>query len=186
MCSFPYREEGCVSGLIFHQLCLGVGAFLSIDAGIPSLSLSVNGAPYLALSLAAATITTNNLCFTSRSRIDSFSRLGRTLWYANAERGPGFSRDHINVVLSDCGFGGMNIHITFFKRKSLKKRGSYLGGVVCVLITLLSLFQFSSNSSLAHQADLSSARPRRYTPCTRLSLFLSRHWRAFWSYKHCC
>ena len=31
-------------------------------------------------------------------------------------RGPEFSGDHINVVLSDCGFGGMNIHITFFKR----------------------------------------------------------------------
>lgn len=29
LCGFPHREEGCVSGLIFHQLCLGVGVFLS-------------------------------------------------------------------------------------------------------------------------------------------------------------
>lgn len=34
-CSFPPREEGCVSGLIFHQLCLGVGAFLSDWRGNP-------------------------------------------------------------------------------------------------------------------------------------------------------
>lgn len=86
-CNFPHRgrKEGwCLLGLIFHQPCpalpcLVLGLFSRIDAGIPPPSLSVNGAPYLALSSAAATITTNNLCFTSRSGIDSFSRLGRTL-----------------------------------------------------------------------------------------------------------
>lgn len=169
-----------------------LGLFSRIDAGIPSLSLSVNGAPYLALSSAAATITTNNLCFTSRSRIDSFSRLGRTLWYANAERGPGFSRDHINVVLSDCGFGGMNIHITFFKRKSLKKRGSYLGGVVCVFnhpaiplpVQLQQRQQPRTSSWSVRRAPsplhYTTARARAQLSLSSLSLsFLSRHWLLF-------
>lgn len=78
---------------------------------------------------------------------------------------PGFSRDHINVVLSDCGFGGMNIHITFFKRKSLKKCGSYLGGVVCVFNH--AAFPFPTSS-----ADRPDARPRHVTPRAHAQLIL--------------
>lgn len=64
-----------------------------------------------AASSAVRAIRSNNLCFSLRSSIDSFSRLGRSLWYVNATRvqKKKFSWDHINAVHTELQLV-LNIH----------------------------------------------------------------------------
>lgn len=69
----------------------------------------------------------------------------------------------------------MNIHITFFKRKSLKKRGSYLGGVVCVFNHPALLFSSSALAAASQIKMICQARAPATTARARapLSFFFS-------------
>lgn len=175
MCSFPYREGRLCLGFNFSSAlprCWGFSLGLTRESLRYHFRLMVRRIwPWaqplqpsqpIIFALPPAPVSIASLA--SGGRFDMLMPSGA----------PGFSRDHINVVLSDCGFGGMNIHITFFKRKSLKKRGSYLGGVVCVFNhPAILFFQFSSVTAAAQIKLICQARSPATTARGRASLSLS-------------